>query len=114
MFQNKTYDTLNFERNYKSYFPISVAVVKNGIETTIPVEKLSVGERIIIRNGELIPADSILFNNAANIDYSFVTGESVPVQLKSGDMIYAGGRQRGGIIELETIKEVSQSYLTRL
>ena len=48
------------------------------------------------------------------IDYSFVTGESEPVEKKPGDHIYAGGRQIGGAIEIETVKEVSQSYLTSL
>ncbi len=114
LFQNKTYETLNFERNYKSYFPISVTVKKENIETTIPVEKLEVGTRIIIRNNELIPADAILIKGKANIDYSFVTGESIPVSKNTGEMIYAGGRQVGGAIELETIKEISQSYLTQL
>ncbi len=114
LFQNKTYDTLNFERNYKSYFPISITIRKDNAETTIPVEKLSVGERIIVRNNEIIPADSVLIKGSANIDYSFVTGESIPVEIKNGELIYAGGRQVGAAIELDTIKEVSQSYLTRL
>ncbi|MEE9431941.1 MAG: heavy metal translocating P-type ATPase metal-binding domain-containing protein [Melioribacteraceae bacterium] len=114
MFQNKTYAALNFDRNYKSYFPIAVTILKNKIETTKPVEKLNVGDRIIIKNAELIPADSILINGSAFIDYSFVTGESNPIEKENGDMIYAGGRQVGGAIEVETIKEVSQSYLTQL
>ncbi len=114
MFQNKTYAALNFERNYKSYFPIAVTIIKNKKETTKPVEKLNVGDRIVIKNHELIPADSILINGNAFIDYSFVTGESNPVEKINGDLIYAGGRQTGGAIEVETIKEVSQSYLTRL
>lgn len=114
LFQNKTFETLNFERNYKSYFPIAVSVYKANHETTIPVEKLKVGDKIIIRNNELIPADSILIKGNANIDYSFVTGEAVPVERKNGEMIYAGGKQVGSVIEVETIKEVSQSYLTQL
>lgn len=114
LFQSKTYDTLNFERNYKSYFPIAVTTRKNGIETTIPVEKLSPGSRIIIRNGELIPADSILIKGEGNIDYSFVTGESIPLGVKNGEMIFAGGKQAGSAIEVEVVKEVSQSYLTQL
>jgi len=114
MFQNKTYAALNFERNYKSYFPIAVAIIKNKIETTKPVEKLEVGDRIVIKNGELIPADAVLISGTAFIDYSFVTGESNPIEKINGDLIYAGGRQAGGAIEVETVKEVSQSYLTRL
>ena len=112
--QEKTYDTLNFERNYKSYFPLAVTVLIDGNEKSIPVSKLMVGNRIVIRKNELIPADSILFNGSGKIDYSFVTGESKPLSKVSGEMIYAGGRQMGGAIELEVIKEVSQSYLTQL
>ncbi len=114
LFQNKTYNTLNFERNYKTYFPIAVTIRKNKQETTIPVEKLQIGDRFIIRNNELIPADSILIKGAANIDYSFVTGEAMPVRVQNGEMIYAGAKQMGSAIEIEMIKEVSQSYLTRL
>ena len=57
---------------------------------------------------------SILMNGDGLIDYSFVSGESHPVHKVSGEMIYAGGRQKSGLIELEVIKEVSQSYLTQL
>lgn len=113
-FQNKTYEALNFERNYKSYFPIAITVRREGKETTIPVSKLEIGERIIIRNSEIIPADSILIKGEANIDYSFVTGESTLTKVNNGEVIYAGGRHIGSIIEAEIIKEVSQSYLTQL
>lgn len=114
MFQNKTYAALNFERNYKSYFPIAVTILKDNIETTKPVDKLQIKDRIIIKNGELVPADSVLINGNAYIDYSFVTGESNPVEKINGDLIYAGGRQVGSAIDVEVVKEVSQSYLTQL
>ncbi|MCK9426850.1 MAG: heavy metal translocating P-type ATPase metal-binding domain-containing protein [Ignavibacteriaceae bacterium] len=114
IFQNKTYDVLNFDRNYKSFFPISVTVKKNGNEKSIPLSQLKIGERIVVKNGELIPADAILFYGEGNIDYSFVTGESAPVGKVVGEMIYAGGRQIGSSIELEVLKDVSQSYLTQL
>lgn len=114
LIQTKTFDFLNFERNYKSYFPISVTILKNRAETTTPINKLQKGDRIVIRNGELIPADSILFKGSARIDYSFVTGESTPIEKVFGEIIYAGGRQEGDILELEVIRDVSQSYLTQL
>jgi Cu+-exporting ATPase len=114
IFQNKTYEALNFERTYKSYFPLSVAIIKSGVETTIPLSNLKKGDRIIVRNGELIPADSILFKGDGNIDYSFVTGESMPVNKVLGEIVYAGGKQVGEAVELEVLKDVSQSYLTQL
>jgi len=114
VFQSKTYDRLNFERNYKSYFPLSITVKKNGVETTVPISSLKRGDRIIIRNNEIIPADGMVLRGNAAIDYSFVTGESTPIEKVLGEMIYAGGKQAGGMIELEVTKEVSQSYLTQL
>jgi P-type Cu+ transporter len=114
LFQNKTYERLNFERNYRSYFPVGVTVIKNGAETTAPLERIGVGDKILVRNDEIVPSDAYLLNGTASIDYSFVTGESAPSAKKIGDLIYAGGRQKGSAIEVQIAKEVSQSYLTQL
>jgi Cu+-exporting ATPase len=113
-FQNKTYDSFSFDRDYLSYFPLGVTVIRNGIENNIPVTKLEKSDRIIIRNEEMIPADAVLMKGTANIDYSFVSGENAAVEKKKGELIYAGGKQVGSAIELEVIKEVSQSYITQL
>ena len=114
-FQQKTYSFLSFERDYKSYFPIAVTRLnKKKKEETVQVYDIKKGDRLLIRNEELIPVDGILISNKAQIDYSFVTGESVPVQKNSGDKVFAGGRQCYGAIEIETLKSVSQSYLTQL
>lgn len=114
-FQDKTYQSLTFDRDYTSYFPIGVTVIdeqKN--EKQVPVSELKKGDRIRVHSHEIIPADGILFFGKANIDYSFVTGESLPTEKGIGEIIYSGGKQVGGMIELEIIKEVSQSYLTQL
>jgi Cu+-exporting ATPase len=114
LFQKKTYDTLSFDRDYRSYFPLAITIRERNSERTLPLEKIKIGDRLILRHNELIPADSILIKGPAVIDYSFVTGESTPVEKISGDMLYAGGMNRGGQIEMEVVKEVSQSYLTQL
>ncbi len=114
LFQQKTYDNLSFERDYKSFFPISLTRRSARGDTTVPLAKLKVGDRILVRHHELIPADAVLINGAGQVDYSFVTGEADPVCKNSGDLIYAGGRQIGSAIELEVVKDVSQSYLTQL
>ncbi|WP_111707901.1 heavy metal translocating P-type ATPase [Lutibacter citreus] len=113
-FQQKTYNFLSFERDYKSYFPIAVTIINNEKESTIPVKEVKKGDRLLIRNEELIPVDGILINGNAAIDYSFVTGESIPVSKKSGDKLFAGGKQTSGAIEMEVISSISQSYLTQL
>ena len=118
-FQQKTYSYLSFERDYKSYFPMAVTrLTKNNsnesLEEQIQVYKIKAGDRILIRNGELIPIDAVLIKGQANIDYSFVTGEAEVVRKESGETLYAGGRQQGGVLEIEAIKAIDQSYLTKL
>ena len=115
MFQQKTYNFLSFERDYKSYFPIAVTkILSDKSEEAIQVYNIQKGDRLLIRNQELIPVDGILISEKTAIDYSFVTGEAVAIEKKSGDKIFAGGKQIGNVIEMEVLQSVSQSYLTQL
>jgi len=115
LFQSKTYNFLSFERDYKSYFPIAITKL-NADETEVPVQVYAIekGDRLLIRNQELIPVDGVLISKKATVDYSFVTGEAIPIEKKSGDKLFAGGRILGSVIELEVLFSVSQSYLTQL
>jgi Cu+-exporting ATPase len=113
-FQQKTHDRLAFDRDYKSFFPLAITRKTSDGEKTIPLSSLRVGDRLLVRNGELIPADSRLVSRPTLIDYSFVTGESEPVTRDVGDYLYAGGQHIGAAVEIETVKPVSQSYLTSL
>lgn len=129
LFQRKTHDRLTFDRDYKGFFPLSVvrigragsplpAAGAHGVtrptEESIAISRLQTGDRIILRNAELLPADARLVSGEACMDYSFVTGESEPVVCAVGAHLYAGGRQVGGAIEVETLKPVAQSYLASL
>ncbi|KAB2669759.1 MAG: HAD-IC family P-type ATPase [Verrucomicrobia bacterium] len=114
VFQQKTYDRLAFDRDYRSFFPLSVLRKSGGTEERVALDQLRVGDRVVVRHGELVPADARVASGTAVVDYSFVTGESTPVELGAGAWVYAGGRQVGGAVELETAKAVSQGYLTSL
>lgn len=115
MFQIKTYSFLSFERDFKSYFPIAITRINSdSSEESIPVYDIVKGDRLLIRNQELIPVDGILISESASIDYSFVTGEAVPITKHSGDKIFAGGKQIGKVIEMDVLQSTSQSYLTQL
>jgi Cu+-exporting ATPase len=114
-FQQKTYAFLSFERDYKSYFPIGITkITTEGNEESIQVYDIEKGDRLLIRNEELIPVDCILIKGNARIDYSFVTGESRTVSKQSGDKLFAGGKQLNGTIEVDVLKSIEQSYLTQL
>lgn len=115
MFQIKTYSFLSFERDFKSYFPIAITKINPDFsEVSVPIYEIEKGNRLLIRNQELIPVDGILISDKAEIDYSFVTGEAIPITKKSGDKVFAGGKQIGKVIEMEVLHSVSQSYLTQL
>jgi Cu+-exporting ATPase len=113
-FQAKTHTNLQFDRDFRSFFPISVNKKSEGAEKSIPLANLHIKDRIIIRSQELIPADAVLISGDARIDYSFVTGESKPEHIGIGKVVYAGGRQTSGMLELEVVREVEQSHLTQL
>lgn len=112
--QQRTFHHISFERDYPSYFPVAVTTKKDDTEVPVPLSELRKGNRILVRSMEIIPADAILLKGEAKIDFSFVTGESKPVEKVLGEIIYAGGRQLLGTLEMEVIKPVSQSYLTQL
>jgi Cu+-exporting ATPase len=113
--QDKTYRSLSFDRDYKAYFPLAVTkIATDQQEVAVALPDIRLNDTLLIHNEELVPADGILTRGTALIDYSFVTGESKPVRKEMGEIIYAGGRQVAGNIELLVIKEVAQSYLTRL
>ncbi len=114
IFQQKTFNQMSFERNYKAYFPISTSKIEGSKEFSVPITKVETGNRLKIRNEELIPADALLLTSNALLDYSFVTGESRTIPKVAGEKLYAGGRLKGNAIEVEVIKKPSQSYLTQL
>ena len=114
MLQDKTYQKITFDRDYTSYFPISATVFKQGKELSVQLPDISVNDELIIHDQEIIPVDGLLAAGEACIDYSFVTGESVPVTLNAGSWVYAGGRQLGSSVRVLAQKTVSQSYLVSL
>ena len=114
LFQQKTHERLTFDRDYKGFFPLAVGRKTPTGEESVAISSLRTGDRLLLRHGELLPADARLISGEACLDYSFVTGESEPVAHAAGSHLYAGGRQVGGLIEVETLKPVEQSRLAAL
>ncbi|GAA4441182.1 heavy metal translocating P-type ATPase metal-binding domain-containing protein [Ravibacter arvi] len=113
-FQDKSYSLLSFDRDYKSFFPIAVSLLRNGKEEKLPISEIQPGDRLLIHSNEMIPCDGRLVSEIVAIDYSFVTGESVPVAKSRNDNVYAGGKVLGAAVEIEATRQVAQSYLTTL
>lgn len=112
--QERTYRSLSFHRDYKSYFPVAVNVqTENGLQCR-SLDELKINDIVVLSHEELVPADAIVISGNAQIDYSFVTGESLPATVAVGEKIYAGGRQTGGSLTIRLTKPVAGSYLTSL
>jgi len=114
-FQNLTYASLSFDRDFSSFFPVAIQRIQaDQTKEIVPVEKLLIGNVIEVRNEEIIPCDSILLSEEAFIDYSFVTGEAVPILIKKGTAVYAGGQVQGMASRMEVKASTSRSHLTQL
>lgn len=114
MVQQRTYRSISFDRDFASFFPIAIQVKRNDRFIPVPINEIKKDDTILVHDNEIVPADAILSKGRASIDYSFVSGESIPVQKNIGEIVYAGGKQMGERLELLVVKDVAQSYLTSL
>lgn len=113
-FQQYTFYSIAFDRNYKSYFPIS-ALVKSGSQwQSRALDKLGSGDQLMVKHEEIIPGDGKLVETAATIDYSFVTGESELISKQVGEVVFAGGKVVGSPVQLVLTRKPDQSYLASL
>ncbi|MEM7514427.1 MAG: heavy metal translocating P-type ATPase metal-binding domain-containing protein, partial [Bacteroidota bacterium] len=113
-FQQRTYDSISFDRDYKSFFPLGASVLKENQIETVPIHKLKKEDVLLIPHEGIIPGDGVLLSPNAYIDYSFVNGEASPVGIAEGEKVFAGGKQTGASVKVRLIKKPSQSYLTQL
>lgn len=113
-YQKKTFDHLNFERDFKSFFPIAIEKKEGDDYKMVPVSEIQKGDIIRVKNGEVLPTDGKLLSDQTYLDYSFITGESDQVDKKASDYLYAGGKVCGVSTELCVEKSIDQSYLTDL
>ncbi len=114
-YQQKTYQNFTFDRDFRSFIPLAAnLILKNGKEKPIAVDDLQKGDIIIVRQGEVLSADALLTEGVAEVDYSYITGESIPVRKMAGESIYAGARIVGKPAQLEVQSSVDRSYLSSL
>ncbi len=113
-FQDKSYDSFAFDRDYSSFFPLGVTILKEGKELNQSLNDIVKGDLLLVRTGEMIPADAVLKEGIALVDYSFVSGENAPIAFEPGALLYAGGVQKGRAIHVEVVKPVGHSYITEL
>jgi len=114
LFQTKAYDSISFDRTYRSFFPMYVRRERHSAVTTVPIDDIVPGDTMIIRHGEVIAADCVVLGNGGYVDYSFVTGESAPIECSEGTFVYAGARVLGRALRCTATAGAARSYLATL
>ena len=94
--------------------PKNALVIRNGKELEIPVEEVQVGDLILVRPGERIPVDGIIRQGSPTIDESMVTGESLPVEKKSGDEIIGATINKTSSFQFEATRVGKDTTLARI
>lgn len=113
-YQAYTYRALRFDRALEDFLPLVVLHKRANGEEPVRVADLKPGDHIVVRDQEIVPVDALLVSGSAHIDNSFITGEPLALRKNIGDIIRAGGRQRGAAIELEVTRSFADSRLKQL
>lgn len=94
----------------------AVARVKfaSGTEKEVPVAEVSIGAHIVVRPGDKIPLDGIVLTGASEVNQAPITGESVPISISDGSVVYAGTINGEGALEIETTKGAQDTTLARI
>ncbi|MGN6338676.1 heavy metal translocating P-type ATPase [Mycobacterium sp.] len=91
-----------------------VAVLRDGVETRIAIEHLTVGEEFVVRPGERIATDGVVVAGSSAVDASMLTGESVPVEVGEGDAVTGGTVNAGGRLVVRATGVGDDTQLARM
>ncbi len=94
--------------------PRTALVIRNGEEAEIPIEDVQVGDLILVRPGERVPVDGVVRRGHSTIDESMITGESIPVEKKTGDEVIGATINKTGSFRFEATKVGKDTTLARI
>ncbi|MGE3249683.1 MAG: copper-translocating P-type ATPase [Hyphomonadaceae bacterium] len=94
--------------------PKTARRIRGGAEEEIPLEEIAVGDRLRVRPGEKIPVDAIVADGRSSIDESMVTGESMPVTRKAGELVIGGTLNQTGALVIEAERVGRDTMLARI
>lgn len=105
------------ERSIRSLMSLTAdtaRVVLYGDEQEVAIAKLAIGDRILVKPGEIIPTDAIIIEGFSTLNQASITGESMPVEKTIGDEVYAGTINGFGALQLEVHKTPASSLIQRV
>ena len=94
--------------------PQTARVIRDGAEVEIPAESVMVDEIVVVRPGEKIPADGVVVEGHSSIDEKMITGESVPIEKKTGDQVIGGTLNKVGSFKFKTTRVGADTTLNQI
>ncbi len=101
-------------KNLMGLAPKTALIIRNNIEVELPIEEVVPGDIIIVKPGQKIPVDGIVLEGDTAVDESMLTGESIPVDKKSGDNIYAASINKNGTVTFKATKVGADTALSQI
>jgi len=89
-------------------------VIRQGQEIDIPIEEVELGDVVVVRPGEKIPVDGKIIEGNSSLDESMLTGESLPVDKKAGDLVYGATINKFGVFKLEATRIGKDTALAQI
>jgi Cu+-exporting ATPase len=91
-----------------------VTVLRDGVETVVPIDRLAVGDRFVVRPGEKIATDGVVEDGASAVDAGMLTGESVPVEVRPGDVVAGATVNAGGRLVVRATRVGADTQLAQM
>jgi Cu+-exporting ATPase len=89
-------------------------VIRDGVELEVPADEVKIGDAVLVRPGEKIPVDGVVIEGHSSVDESMLTGESMPVEKKSGDAMIGATMNKLGFIKFEATKVGKETALSQI
>ena len=94
--------------------PVALRLLPGGDLEEVPVERLVVGDRVLVRPGDLVSVDGVVRSGRSTVDQSSITGESMPQDKELGDEVFAGTVNGDGALEVEVTRLAADNTLSRM
>ena len=94
--------------------PKTAVVLRNGQETTVPIEQVHKGDLFVVRPGESIPVDGVIVEGDSAVNESSLTGESIPIDKSAGDLVSAATVNQSGFIKCEATRVGEDTTLSQI
>ncbi|WP_345323467.1 heavy metal translocating P-type ATPase [Candidatus Villigracilis proximus] len=89
-------------------------IIRDGVETEVPADDVRVGDIVVVKPGEKIPVDGVVVEGRSSIDESMLTGESLPVEKKPGDVVIGATLNKLGLLKFEATKVGKETALAQI